>query len=333
MNEEQPPEFKKADDPGQPTGGTTDAPKEEPKINLDRYRDLSGVSLKKLELGLWFVEHRQQLRQSLILFLIAIAAVSWSYTLYGLSYYLIRGMKEDDLLLSQLVSTETVGHDYILKQSPRDLVIFPAQVLASVENHYDFLAEVKNANAKHWAEFDYYFLINGQEEGRARQFILPAESKYLVALNQKLGGAAASAQLKLENINWHRLDQKQIPDWQQFKNERLNLIVSEVEFIPSRLSGLSERLNLSQVQFRATNNTAYNYRQAVFYTLLYNRLSLAGVNRYSLDNFRSGENYFVQLSWPGQIGRADRVEVVPEINIMDEENYFKFEGGVGGEEK
>jgi len=45
----------------------------------------------------------------------------------------------------------------------------------------------------------------------------------------------------------------------------------------------------------------------------------------------SGENRPVQLSWPGNISRIDRVEIIPEINIMDDNIYIKYEGGIGEE--
>src|SRR3990167_8005034 len=82
------------------------------ETKLKNYTGPEGITTKELEVGLWYVEHRQTLRRVLYGLLIAIAAVSWSYSIYGFTYYLARGMSEDEMLTRQLVETNSAGHDY-----------------------------------------------------------------------------------------------------------------------------------------------------------------------------------------------------------------------------
>jgi hypothetical protein len=105
-----------------------------------------GITTKQLEAGLWYVEHKQLLRRILYGFLIAVGAVSWAYTIYGFAYYLARGMNEDALLTKQLVETNSIGHDYILQISAKELVITPIEAVRSTDRRYDLYSQVRNDN-------------------------------------------------------------------------------------------------------------------------------------------------------------------------------------------
>lgn len=299
--------------------------------DIKKYRDLEGVSLRKLEFGLWFVEHKENLRKALVVFLIIIAASSWSYTIYGFSYYLAKGMEEDDLIYRELANSGRINHDYIVQSSPQSLSFGAVKTVSSAANSFDFIVEAKNLNQRHWGEFEYYFLVDGVKTDSDSSFVLPGETKYLLIPAQRLNHPPGSIRVAVDKINWRRIDVRRIPDWQEFSDEHLAVTIAKDKYISSRESGLSERINISQVEFEATNNSPYNYLQAAFYVLLYNRSNLVAVNRYSLNGFMSGRPYFIRVSMPEAVGRVDRVEIKPEIAIMNENNYLKFEGGIGEE--
>jgi len=40
----------------------------------------------------------------------------------------------------------------------------------------------------------------------------------------------------------------------------------------------------------------------------------------------SGQTRLIQLNWPDSISRVDEVKIIPEINIMDNNIYIKYEG-------
>lgn len=296
-----------------------------------QFQDIEGVTEKKLNIGLWYVEHRSKLRLALVIFLILTAGASWAYTVYGFGYYIYRGMKEDELLVQRMVSQGAVGHEYVARIAPRDLEYSPPKILKAAERKYDFLAEVQNANEDYWAEFDYYFLSGGKEIGRSRGFILPAQSKYLMVLGQDFGFKPTDARFIIENISWRRLDRHVIADWNAFKNERLNIAVSDIRFTSARASEVSEKINLNDLKFTAANNTAYNYWDVSFSILLWSGSSMAGVNKFTLAEFMAGQNRTVEISWPGALPQISKAEVIPEVNIMDPDIYIKYEGGVGEE--
>ncbi len=355
------PEFAKTEQPEENT-------EQQLAEEVEKYKDVEGLTTKKLNFGLWYVKHRQFFKKIIIACLIAVSAVSWSYTLYGLAYYVVRGMDEDELLVRQLLQTNIVSHDYLTQIGAQDLRHFPVNVLMSANNKYDLAARVQNINERWYAEFDYYFLAGGEPAspspsdkpsqdgsqggpaslqggkiGLAHSFILPMEEKYLMALSQEFGRQDAgvsrskpnNVQLVIENLSWSRINRHKIPDWQDYKNSRLNIIVKDIKFIPASQSKLSEgetstsRLpNLNQVNFKAINKTAYNYWQVDFQIALFRGMDIVGINRISLNEFMSGQERLVEIRWPGKIGRVGKAEAMPELNIMRDDIYIKYEGEI-----
>ncbi len=299
------------------------------EAKLKNYSGPEGVTTKQLEIGLWYVEHKQLFRKLFYGFLILVGVVSWTYSIYGFAYYLARGMNEDSILVKQLVETNSIGHDYILQISAKPLSIAPIGILRSTDKKYDLYAQLTNENQKWWVEFDYYFIAAELQTPKAKGFILPGETKYFFSLAQDFTYEPDQAQLIMENISWQRIDQHKISDWNQYYQEHLNIESADIKFTPSNSSPLSEKLNLNQLSFNATNHTAYNYWDIGFAILLYGGGELVNVNHYTLNDFMSGEKRFIEISWPGAIGWVDSVKVIPEINIMKDDIYIPYEGGVG----
>lgn len=298
---------------------------------LKNYTDTEGISEQQLEAGLWYINHKVLLKRMLYGFLILISAVAWSYVIYGFAYYLTTGMKEDEKLTRQLVETNSIGHDYILQMSAKKLSMAPVVVLKSGAGKYDFYVQLKNDNDKWWAEFDYYFAADDQLTPKTHAYILPLETRHLLTLAQELPNEPFSSQLVMENIQWSRLNQHKISDWRSYYGSRMNISATNIKFTPSSLSPLSEKLNLNQLSFNVLNETPYNYWETGLAIMLYSGGRVINVNHYILNDFMSGEKRFVEISWPGNIGQADRIEIVPEINIMKDGIYIPYEGGAGEE--
>ncbi len=311
-----------------------------------KYKDTEGLTTKKLNFGLWYVEHRQLFKKTIIACLIVVSAVSWSYTLYGLAYYVARGMDEDKLLVRQMLQTNIVSHDYLTQIGAQDLRNFPVNILTSASGKYDLAVRVQNINERWHAEFDYYFLADngpvssslsdqpsrdgsqGGKIGMARGFILPMEEKYLMALSQEFNVKPIGAQLVIENLSWSRIDRHTIPDWQDYKNSRLNIVIEDIKFTPAGKSNLSGTVSLNQVNFKATNKTAYNYWQVDFQIALFRGMDVASVNKVSLNEFMSGQERLVEIRWPGDIGRISKSEVMRELDIMRDDIYIPYKGEV-----
>lgn len=305
--------------------------KEEIEEKIKNYTSAEGITTKQLEIGLWYIEHKKRLKNILIYFLILISAISWTYTIYGFAYYIARGMGEDEILIKQMAQINGAGHDYVVRISAKDLAIGPVEVIKSSEGKYDFYASLKNDNVKWWVEFDYYFTAAGKSTEKTKGYILPDGVKYLAALSENFLYYPEDSRLVVENIKWRRINQHEIPDWKIYEADRLNIGISGIEFIPAISNPLSEKIGLNRLNFNAINRTAYNYWSVDFTILLYSGGKITGINHYVLDDFMSGQDRQVGMSWSGDSGRVSSVEIIPEINIMEDGIYIKYEGGTGQE--
>ena len=296
------------------------------KINLERYQDLDGVTLKKLNFGLWFVGHIKLIKKILFWLLMLAGGIAWLYFIYTFGFYVIKGMKDDDKLLANMVAVRPIEHKFIQNISAKPLVASEVQVFNTSGNKYDFLVRIENPSQRHWADLSYYFLVDGQPSEKLKNYIFPNESKYLTFLAKELNSRPGSVEFIMENPSWHRIDAKKIPNWEMYKMEHLNIEVKNASYVPPRTSGLSEKINLGQIGFTVSNLSPYNYWKVNFTTLLYSDGSIVGVNQYFADSLKSGETRVIEANYPGQFGRIDKLEVIPEVNFMDTTVYEKFIG-------
>ena len=49
---------------------------------------------------------------------------------------------------------------------------------------------------------------------------------------------------------------------------------------------------------------------------------------YNLDNFLSGEQREISFSWPAAGERVSKVEVLPDVNILDSQVYLPYQGEI-----
>lgn len=290
---------------------------------IKKFQDFEGLSIDKLNFGLWYVEHIKHLRLIGIIILIIISVVSWLYTIYGFANYYIRGVKEDETMMKQLLETKIIDHSYLAQSVNKDLIIYPAQVLQSSNKTYDLLVQARNTNSKLYGEFNYYFLFNGQKTKQQSGFILPEETKYLFVLAQEFSYQPTDVQLVVENLKWSRLNRK-ITNWQDYYNTHFNIINSDIKFVPASQSELSQ----NQLSYNSYNKTPYNYWSVDYLILLFSGNAVINIEKYTLADFMSGQTRLIQLNWLGNIGRVDEVKIIPEINITDQNIYIKYEGEV-----
>jgi hypothetical protein len=294
---------------------------------IENYEDVDGISYKKLKIGLWFVEKRELFKKIIVVLLIIISGISWTYSLYGFVYYFAKGIKNDKKIVSEIVSNSIISHDFLEKRSP-DNIFFGSVNVFKNNGFYDFYTEIKNNDFNFMAEFDYCFFENEKEIECSKNFIYPNQKKYIMSLNQSVTNPNF-VNFSINNIKWSRINKHKISSWDDFLFERSNIIISDVDFNPSKLSGLSEKLNLNVLKFNVKNKTPFNFWEIDYNIILYSGNSAVAINRYKHKEFMSEESEDINISWPGSFGKISRVEIIPEIDIMDDDNYIEYYGGEG----
>ncbi|MBU1871000.1 MAG: hypothetical protein ABH818_01840 [Patescibacteria group bacterium] len=289
---------------------------------------MDNIFIKKLNFGLWYVTHLKQLRLAVIIFLNIASAACWVYTIHGFAYYIMYGMKEDEVIVKEMINSKTIDHSYLMQLGAKDLILYPVTVLSSIDKKNDFVVQIKNVNPKIWARFDYYFLIGTQKTKKQSGFIFPNEIKYFLALAQESLTDSTNAQLVIENLKWQRINSHKISDWPSYYNAHLNITSTDAKFISASQSELSQELSLNQLSCYTNNKTVFNYWKVDYSILLFSNNTVIHVNKYTLMDFMSGQTRLIELSLLGNIKHVDKVEVIPEINIMDDDIYIKYKGEV-----
>lgn len=296
--------------------------RESPEKKQDSDHSLgSEVSDRQLNFSLWFIRHQARLWMGVLVILLVVGASTLGYSLFKFGHYLIFGLGEDQRLQFELSSSPNPSFD---RQNFFDNFYYsPVTVIAFDSEKSDLVASVGNENSRSVARFNYRFEYNGERLDGGESFVLPGETKYLISLAQPLS-SLAGVELIIEDLRFQNLSPRLIPDWQQYRLDRLDFLIEKPTFVPGSTNPLSERVNLSEVRFNISNQTAYGYRNVPLLIVLKRQGETVGVNRHYLSDFYSGQSRAVTLVWPGRLTAVDQIEVLPDLDIFDENVYLRY---------
>jgi len=288
--------------------------KNEQGIDLSKYDDASNLSLSKINFGLWLSEKRKSLSKMLIIFLILISIFFFSFSTYNYVVYFL--------------GADSGHNELALVSAPRnqvnELEIINTETL-KINGYYDFITSLKNPNDRFVAYFNYCFSAEEIDIVCNQGFILPNEKKFLTALNKEIPDNYASVTLEIRDISWRRIDNKEVPNWNDFLKERLDFSFQDIRLNSSGTNN-NKTNNLNYLEFVATNNTAYSYYEAPLNIIFYKDSQIIGAHRYVINNFLAGERRSIKLNWLTNLIPANKTEIQPEINILDQAVYWKYDG-------
>lgn len=300
-------------------------PRENKEADLENYEDLEGLTLKKMNIGLWLSLHRRQIMRIFIIILIITAALSFAYSAYSYLYYFLYGRQADTELLHNLTDNQINSQAYRDLNAPKNLVVGDISVF-SVQGKYDFLVPLENPNARHYSNFRYCLEnSDGVQLLCGDSFILPGAKKYLLLLGQELEEKPSNLRLVVVNMNWQRLNAHDIPDWNSYLKNRADVQVLDNKY---SLTGSGDKNPFHSLQFTVKNNTPYHFATLPIDIILWNGARIVGVNAYNLENLLSAETRSVTLSWPSGGERVNKVEIIPDVNILDQSVYFPYRGEI-----
>lgn len=281
-------------------------------FNPDDYLDQK--SLQRMHIGLWLSENRRKIIRFFVIVLIIISISFFSFSLYNLVIYL-QSDNPNDLI-----------NDNNLSQNQTEILplIFSEVSVLDSDTKNDLAIAVKNNNQRFYARFDYCFLKAELEVSCGQDFILPLEEKHVLAFAIDPLITAGDFSFVISKISWNRVS-RDITNYSNFYQERFNLLISDINFSSAIFSGV-KLSNLNNLEFYIKNNSAYSYYELPLNILIYNGEELKGVNKYVINNFYSGENKRINLSWSADLDGAKRVVIVPAINVFDNSVFLKYRG-------
>lgn len=279
----------------------------------DRLQD-GDVSLKKLNFGLWYLQHRRLLRGLLIGFLSLVSVSGWVYSFYGLGRYFIVDQEQDRQSLLKMAKSSV---NLLAGRNNQPLDISEVKVFGG--NQSDLLAQIHNPNERTVVYFTYSFLVDGQVIVQRDGFVLPGQRRYLVALDQKVP-AGADVRLSITQARWQKINVREIADWPTFLANHDQLIVADRQISLALGNGQP----VTQIKFRLDNRTAFGYWSVPVVMLAYQGDNLLGINELVLAKLKAGESRSVNFAWP-ELKSADRLEVIPVVNYLEQNNYLPLE--------
>lgn len=298
------------------TGETEPAP-QKARSSIRDYQDPTGeFDNKQLKYGMWWLTHRTLLERALVVFIIALAAIFWLFSLWRWGEFFLNWDKH-----SQLVTSLSRFPNYAATQAARDpeaLAIASTELVPSGVGKSDAVAEVINPNSHFLVQFDYYFVVGGQMTKKYRTFLLPGEDRIITVLGLDQDQYGGSAELRLENVDWQRVSQHSVTDPVSWQKERLNFEVTKFVFNSQEIA----ELGVHRVAFSYVNNSGYSYVNPVFYVGLYQREVLVGILPLSFSEFKSLETKEVDVRTYVKNIEVDSVRVYPAINLYDSSVYL-----------
>lgn len=272
------------------------------------------IAETQLEAAVWYVKHRTLLRVIVLVLIVGVDAVLVLYSVFGVGRDLLSFGKRKEQEFELLRSAVPLAAASQAKTL--DLQLRGVELLR-IGEVTDVVARVQNPNADWYVRFSYVIGLGETTERFDDGFLFPGEEGIFV---KSLRGATGTVVFNIENVTWRRINSRDIPDFAAWRDERLNFEVRNPKFTPAVLDGKGE---VSRATFTLINHTGYGYKSAKFLVLLYRGSRLLAVQQTHLDLFGAGEQRDVTLSWFDRVGAVSNIEVVPAIDIMDQEVYLQ----------
>lgn len=261
--------------------------------------------------------------------LIAVVAVTWGYTLWGiLDAYAISYPRESRL--TQEIAANQVTLDNLQRDRPQNVATQQAMVFATTDNRYDMAVDLENSNAQWWPEFNYRFNLSGEQTPLRTGFIMPGSKTTLTELGYKPKARGGSiAQFQVENIRWHHTDPSVVgANYADFANLHFNVSFDNVKYDSSLIVGNRQ---IGRTSFDMTNRGSYGYWAMDVVVKLYRGANVIGVNRITLPKFSPGETRHVDIDWFDKLPSVTKTEIIPIINFLDPNSYLSTQQfGAGG---
>jgi hypothetical protein len=288
-------------------------------IDLNKYEDLNGLSVKKMNFGLWLSENRAKIMKIIVVILIVLSGFFFIYSGYNfVVYFLHNSSNADD---SNATKISVVSPRNVVS----DIIYGKPYVFKSGET-YDLVVDAKNPNDKFSVHFEYCFNINEKQIKCSQGFLMPLEEKYIMALGQKVSEDTSAISFVVTNPSWQRIDNHSIQDWPSYASQHVNVDLENISLVPAGESGLSEKDNFDSLEFTITNRSVYAYYEMPLNIAFYSGSELVGVNRYVLKNFLAGEKRSIRMSWLSSFSGASRTEIRPDLDLLDDSIYLKYQG-------
>ena len=196
------------------------------------------------------------------------------------------------------------------------LKVLWVKTVSNKDGFYDLAAEIKNPNQNYGSgNIDYKFKLydyndNLISEYSGKTFILPNQSKYLIRTKIESSSSIYKVDISFTNIEWEK----------PFDYHLLEFAVQQKEYYFLD----DESLGISQAKAVLVNKTNFDFEKIDIDVLLFDSLNnLIAVNNTEIRTLPVNQERDFVVTWFDKIdGQVSFIEVEPETNIFDPDNYI-----------
>lgn len=288
----------------------------------------TNVTERQIRWELWFVTHWLLLKRIGYGALIAVAAASWLYTIWGvINHFFIEGetLRRE---IAQLAVQANERKPILVRQQHRPLEIAQVFLIPNGGTSFDAAARITNPNSAWVVRVSYTLDIPGAPREVGHTTILPGGDRWLTRLNATSASTPSSATFTVLEESWERVTFRTATDIPAFIHARSNVVITDAVYVPpvATASGGSSTLRVSRATFTATNESAYHLRSPEFTILLMRGGEVIAVNRVALDTLRAGERRTVAATWFNSIGLVTGVDIIPFVDVFDPQAFIAPNG-------
>jgi hypothetical protein len=190
-------------------------------------------------------------------------------------------------------------------------------VPSGVANNYDIYGVISNPNQTLGSSsFNYQFTVRNAAETiittkNGTGFILPGETKYLVANNQAMQDTPTKVELVISDLQWVEVNDLYERPQLKIVNKNYKEISSGIGFIEA--TGLLK------------NESPLDFSLIKLEIILKNDQGrVVALNSTQMNTVQAGENRDFRVFWPNNFpGTVANMEVQSEINVFNSESFVK----------
>lgn len=267
------------------------------------------ISEQQIERSLWLIQNKPLIKKIIIIFLFLIIL-----GLYGFSLLTFINIKISDSKNESFVNGLEIDFtNWKIRNKIEDLKIINKNIISLGDNKYDIVIEIRNPNQKNaLTQLKYKFIYDNQESEEKTTFLLPQQNKKLIDFNVESNKIIRDVDIEIIDTNWQRLSFTEI---QKLPSEIFKISNQEMHFN-------NENNARNWIEFKATNNSPYNWKETQFYVSLYLGSKMVAINQVKTDNFYSLESKNLKASWFQKIPAYVTFEIEGETNLLNPENYI-----------
>ncbi len=279
-----------------------------------------GFTEGELKFSSFWVKHRLEITRGGYIALIAANVFLWGFVAWTLIDAFVISYPRESKITTEIAQNQLTLNALDI-DAPKTVDAADVIVLPTTDSRYDLSVDLNNPNPQWWAEFNYHFVLSGQETPLRNGYIMPQSKSTMTELGFKPSGrGGASAQFVVENIRWHRLDPRQVSGaYKDYELSHFNVAFENVKYDRDLVIGSK---TVGRTSFDIVNHGSFGYWNMDLVIRVYRGSTIAAMNRITLTQLRPGESRHVELDWFDAIPSVTKTEIIPIINFLDQTTYL-----------